>query len=359
VSVRLVALVALAGTLASVSASVRAQARASSRPPRHAQSTVPAVKQGPLRAGDESDIARRWGIRIECLRLSSSSYMLEFRYKVLDASKAQPLFDPRSRPRLHDDASGFESAVPSPPTTGSLRNTYDAKAGRSYFMFFANPARYLKPGGSATVTIGEFSVSGIPVTADAVAKPDEELADVHAAHRAALTAAEQGPTARVLEPQPAIPEVGLVDQEGRRTTLREALATDKPVLVNFIFTSCTTICPVMSAGMSQFLANLGPERERVLVVSVSIDPETDTVDVLKRYAERYHAPASWRFLTGSRSAVEAAQRAFDSYRGGRNNHAPGTFVRAAPDASWIALDGFSSADTLRLASLGQLPSLRP
>ena len=82
------------------------------------------------------------------------------------------------------------------------------------------------------------------------------------------------------------------------------------------------------------------------VVSISIDPETDTVDALRAYAARYHAPPSWRFLTGTPAAVEAAQRAFGSYRGGKNNHAPGTFVRSAPDAPWIALDGFSSAETL-------------
>jgi hypothetical protein len=81
------------------------------------------------------------------------------------------LFDPRSRPLLRDDASGFQSVVPSPPTTGSLRSTYDAKAGRTYFMFFANPSRFLKAGSTVTVTIGDFGVSGLPVTDDTVAPP--------------------------------------------------------------------------------------------------------------------------------------------------------------------------------------------
>ncbi len=133
------------------------------------QQSVPATTTGRFAASDPSGIARRWGIEIECLRLASSGYMLEFRYRILDANKAQPLFDRASRPLLRDDASAFESVVPSPPTTGSLRSTYDAKAGRTYFMFFANPSRFLKPGSTATVTIGAFSVSRIPVTDDAVA----------------------------------------------------------------------------------------------------------------------------------------------------------------------------------------------
>ncbi len=76
-----------------------------------------------------------------------------------------------------DDASGFESVVPSPPTTGSLRSTYDAKAGRTYFMFFGNPARYVKAGSTVTVTIGEFSVSGIPVTEDSAVPRRPEAAE--------------------------------------------------------------------------------------------------------------------------------------------------------------------------------------
>jgi protein SCO1 len=181
----------------------------------------------------------------------------------------------------------------------------------------------------------------------------------HEAHVAQMAAAGKGPTVRVLEPQPEIPDLAFSDQAGRRTTLREALSADKPVLVNFIFTTCTTICPVMSAGMSQFMANLGAEQESVRVVSISIDPEVDTVDSLRAYAERYRAPASWRFLTGTPAAVEAAQRAFGSYRGGKYNHAPGTFVRPAKDAPWIALDGFSSAETLLHASMGHLAPSRP
>lgn len=181
----------------------------------------------------------------------------------------------------------------------------------------------------------------------------------HEAHMAQMAAGGKGPTVRLMEPQPAIPDLPLVDQAGRKTTLREALDSDKPVFVNFIFTTCTTICPVMSAGMSQFMTNLGAEHGSVRVVSVSIDPEVDTVSALRRYAERYHAPPSWLFLTGSAEAVEAAQRAFGSYRGGKYNHAPGTFVRSAKGAPWIALDGFSSAETLRHASMGHLAPAHP
>jgi len=132
----------------------------------------PPIPEGKLPAADGAAIARRWGVEIASMRLASGGYMLEFRYRILDGTKAQPLFGRGLRPTLHDEASSFESTVPNPPTTGALRSTYDAKPGRTYFMFFANPARFVKPGNTVTVTIGEFVVTGIPVTDDPVTRED-------------------------------------------------------------------------------------------------------------------------------------------------------------------------------------------
>ena len=139
---------------------------------RHAPLPIP--PEGPLPAADPSAIARRWGVEIASMRLASTGYMLEFRYKILDANKAQPIFKRGLRPILSDEASGFQSTVPNPPTTGALRSTNDAKAGRTYFTFFANPGRYVKVGNTVTVTIGEFSVTGIPVTEDSAPLTAEE-----------------------------------------------------------------------------------------------------------------------------------------------------------------------------------------
>jgi hypothetical protein len=131
---------------------------------RHA--SIPAITTGKLPAADPASIARRWGVEIAGMRLASRGYMLEFRYKILDANKAQPIFKRGLRPLLSDDATAFQSTVPNPPTTGALRSTNDAKAGRTYFTFFANPGRFVKAGSTVTVTIGEFSITGIPVTDD-------------------------------------------------------------------------------------------------------------------------------------------------------------------------------------------------
>lgn len=172
----------------------------------------------------------------------------------------------------------------------------------------------------------------------------------HLAHMAPKSDA----SVRVMSPQPAIGDITLIDHLGRPTSLGSVLSTEKPVLVNFIFTSCTTICPVMTTGFAQFQANLGDARDSVQLVSISIDPETDTVETLRRYADKYKAGASWQFLTGTRAAVEAAQRAFGAYRGDKTNHAPVTYIRRSPGSAWESVDGLLSAETLRRAYRGEL-----
>jgi hypothetical protein len=142
--------------------------------PRDGQN-VTTVESGPreviepdeaLDVADVGSIVRKWGIRVESMRLTASGYMLDFRYTVVDARKAKPLFERRIKPVLTDEASGVVMAVPTPPKTGALRNSYDPKMGKTYFMFFGNPARFVKPGNTVTVTIGKFRVSGVKVETD-------------------------------------------------------------------------------------------------------------------------------------------------------------------------------------------------
>lgn len=144
-----------------------------------------------------------------------------------------------------------------------------------------------------------------------------------------------------------IPDVRLVNMDGAQISLRDGLGGDEPVMLNFIFTSCTAICPVMSATFRQVQENLGEEGGKVRMVSISIDPENDTPARLKEYADRYHAGPQWRMLTGSIEDSIAVQRAFNTYRGGKMNHEPVTFLRAAgADQPWVRLDGFASADDI-------------
>lgn len=99
--------------------------------------------------------------------------------------------------------------------------------------------------------------------------------------------------------------IGLADTEGRVVDWREMRG--KAVLVSFVYTTCGGTCPATTHGMSRAqdtLKGAGLWGDRVEFVSISLDPERDTPDVLRRYATVYDADlAHWRFVTGSQDAV--------------------------------------------------------
>lgn len=140
-----------------------------------------------------------------------------------------------------------------------------------------------------------------------------------------------------------IPDLVVIDMNNNKVSLPEALGDDGPVILNFIFTTCTTICPVLSATFSQVQRELGDEAKNLRMISITIDPEQDTPERLKEYAARFKAGADWHFLTGSIENIIATQKAFDAYRGDKMNHIPLTFVRSTADGQWLRLEGFTSA----------------
>lgn len=155
-----------------------------------------------------------------------------------------------------------------------------------------------------------------------------------------------------------VPEVNLLTTESEEVALASLLnADDTPVLLNFIFTTCPGICPVMSATFSQFQQQLGTEaNSKVRMISISIDPEYDTPALLKEYAKTYQAGPQWHFLTGRLEDVIAIQKAFDIYRGAKMNHDPVTFLRASATAPWTRIEGLTRGVDL-LAEYQQLSSL--
>ena len=143
-----------------------------------------------------------------------------------------------------------------------------------------------------------------------------------------------------------VPKVTLINQDGERRSLPVLLDSGKPVMLNFIFTSCTAICPAMTAIFAKVQRELGSDNARVHMVSISIDPEHDTPAALGEYAGRFGAGPQWEFLTGSLADSIAVQRAFDADRGNKMNHAPLTLFRATPEAQWVRYEGFATASEL-------------
>ena len=127
--------------------------------------TVPAVPRKDGATADRHALDAGCGIRVEALRLSAAGYILDFRYRVVDAAKAAPLLDGKQRPYLVDGR-GAKLGVPETPILGSLRQT--ARNGKvstthSYFILFANPARYLRSGDHVTLVVGDARVPDLTV----------------------------------------------------------------------------------------------------------------------------------------------------------------------------------------------------
>ncbi len=88
-----------------------------------------------------------------------------------------------------------------------------------------------------------------------------------------------------------------------------------------------------------------------------IDPEQDSPARLRELAKTYGAGPEWQYYTGTLTASETAQRAFDVYRGAKMDHSPVTLIRPTPEGPWVRLDGFTTASQL-FAELPDLNNLR-
>ncbi len=144
----------------------------------------------------------------------------------------------------------------------------------------------------------------------------------------------------------AVPAVRLVRADGKVVSLPDEMNDGRPIVLNFIFTTCTDICPLMSSVFAQFERRLGADADRVHLMSISIDPEQDTPARLAEYARKFHAGREWQHYTGTLAASVTAQKAFGVYRGGKMSHTPVTLVRAAPGRPWLRIDGFVTPDDL-------------
>jgi protein SCO1 len=145
---------------------------------------------------------------------------------------------------------------------------------------------------------------------------------------------------------PKIPAVTLVRDDGANVDFSEELRDPRPVYLNFIYTSCTTVCPVMSQIFSTLQDNLATDRINVRMISISVDPEYDTPSRLTAYANRFGAGTQWHFYTGSTDMSLTIQKAFGVFIRDKMNHPIASFYRGAPDLPWVRIDGFASPEQL-------------
>jgi protein SCO1/2 len=111
-------------------------------------------------------------------------------------------------------------------------------------------------------------------------------------------------------PNTKAPAFVLLDQDGNR--FDSTALHGKVVVLNFIFTTCTDVCPLFTANFAQLQRTLKNDHAGLFLVSITTDPEVDTPKVLKAYAQRYGADfRNWAFLTGSEAQLKPVWKSFD------------------------------------------------
>jgi protein SCO1/2 len=144
----------------------------------------------------------------------------------------------------------------------------------------------------------------------------------------------------------SMPDVVLVDQNGTKVHFKELMQSKDPVIVDFIFGTCTTICPILSASFVNIQQKLVSPSQKVHLISISIDPENDTPKVMREYLKKYRAKPGWDFLTGSRADIDKVMYAFNAYIPNKMSHFPLTLIKTPDNAKWLRFFGLMSSSEL-------------
>jgi protein SCO1/2 len=160
-------------------------------------------------------------------------------------------------------------------------------------------------------------------------------ADEHAGHDAPATSTQE-------HAQVKFANVALLDQNGKTIRLEQDLVRDKIVVMSFIYTSCTTVCPVVSSIMGKVQKQLGSRvGSEVQLVSISIDPQRDDPKRLLDYARTFQKGPGWSWLTGSPQSINETLKGLGSFSGDFKNHQPLILVGDGNSRHWMRYYGFT------------------
>jgi protein SCO1 len=168
-----------------------------------------------------------------------------------------------------------------------------------------------------------------------------ELNDPHAGHKMGQPAAQESPALKWFS------DVELLDQDGRKVRFYTDMLKGKTVVVNAFFTTCTSVCPPMNRNMEKMQEALGDRVGKdVFLVSISVDPATDTPPRLKEYARRFHAKPGWVFLTGKKENVDWALYKVGQYVESKDDHTTIIVIGNEATGLWKKALGMAKSEEL-------------
>lgn len=123
-----------------------------------------------------------------------------------------------------------------------------------------------------------------------------------------------------------IPDIPVRDQNGRPLKFYTDLVKGKTVVINVMFTTCTTICPSLTATLRRVQEGLAARAPDVQLISISVDPITDTPERLRDFATRFHAGPGWTFVTGDKADIDSLLGALGAAAANASDHTPTILV---------------------------------
>jgi len=143
-----------------------------------------------------------------------------------------------------------------------------------------------------------------------------------------------------------IPNVRVLDQNGKALDFYTDLIKGQNVAINFIFTTCTTVCPVLTATFRRVQTELEQSQSNVKLISVSVDPTVDTPERLRDFAAKFKAGPGWTFVTGDKTEIDSLLQRLGAGVGNKNDHTSMVLIGNDPADVWTRTYGLSSPTVL-------------
>ena len=160
--------------------------------------------------------------------------------------------------------------------------------------------------------------------------------------RAGSAAADSPVPTAVIEDGLRIPDARLVDQDGKAVRFYSDLVAGKTVAMHFVFTTCTTICRPLGAIFGRLRQLLDETGRDVDLISVTVDPATDTPQRLKAWRSRFGTGPGWTLVTGAKPEIDSLLKALGAFTPDYEDHSPLLLVGNEPAGHWIRASGLAS-----------------
>jgi protein SCO1/2 len=143
-----------------------------------------------------------------------------------------------------------------------------------------------------------------------------------------------------------IPDVRVYDQNGHALNFYSDLVKGRNVAIDFIFTTCTNVCPLLTATFRRVQVELEKSQGNTKLISISVDPAIDTPERLRDFADKFKAGPGWTFVTGGKSEIDTLLRQLGVGVGNKNDHTSTILIGNDPANVWTRTYGLSSPSAL-------------